>query len=636
MAELKRKEESGDGPRSKKPKTEASTNGKSRISNDQPPKKWNNAAPSQTTTSREAHAKQKILAQERRAAKPNADQIERTKKIWERLRRKSHVPAEERKALVAELFGIVTGHVKDFVFKHDSVRAIQTSLKYGNLEQRKTVARELKGSFRELAESKYAKNLVAKLLVHGDDEIRDMIIPEFYGHVRRMIKHPEASWILDDIYRGKATVEQKHRILREWYGPEFALSIVKDLEATTSELSAILAESPERRTPILRALKELISHLVQKKQGAFTLLHDAMLQYFLSLKDDTEEMAEFIESLKQDETGDLLKNLAFTKSGSRMVCLALAHSTAKNRKLLLKAYSGTIPDLAMDVHGHMVLIAAYEVVDDTVLSSKAIFPELLGKKEEERQAAMLNLLSSPAGRISLSYLLAGSGKSALLPNNVPLLEEIKKIRESTSKKAAGQRREELLKIQSPLFFEAIASQPETLMRTPFGCQFITEVCLGGIGEKGSALKAIAKGIKADPEGENDPLLSLPAVGKMLKKLVLGGRYDSELGKIRPIDPPLGFHDILFKEIKADIIDWATKPYSFVIVALLEAEGFSHRKELLKILKGGKDTLLKAAAEGEAKSVVPAGDKRGNVGKTSSAAGKNAENQGLTILLERLE
>jgi pumilio homology domain family member 6 len=111
--------------------------------------------------------KQRALAKERKAAKPNADSIARSKKIWERLRRKSHVPLEERKALVAELFDIVTGRVKDFVFKHDSVRVIQCALKYSNMAQRKIIAEELKGEFRILAESRYGKFLVAKLVVEG-------------------------------------------------------------------------------------------------------------------------------------------------------------------------------------------------------------------------------------------------------------------------------------------------------------------------------------------------------------------------------------------------------------------------------------------------------------------------------------
>ncbi len=55
--------------------------------------------------SRESHAKQKQLALERKASKPLADDLARTKKLWETLRRKSHVPKADRQKLVDELFG---------------------------------------------------------------------------------------------------------------------------------------------------------------------------------------------------------------------------------------------------------------------------------------------------------------------------------------------------------------------------------------------------------------------------------------------------------------------------------------------------------------------------------------------------
>src|ERR1700761_3771412 len=219
-------------------------------------------------SSREAHAKQKALTQDRRAAKPNADSIARSKKIWERLRRKSHVPKEERDELVKELFQIISGRVKDFVFKHDSVRVIQCALKYATPEQRKQITAELKGSYRELAESKYAKFLIAKMVV-GDDESRDAVVEEFYGHVKRLIRHPEASWILDDVYRTIATKQQKAILLREWYGPEFVVfgksknkkATSSDEESVTAELSEILAQAPEKRGPIMSHLHEMTNQL---------------------------------------------------------------------------------------------------------------------------------------------------------------------------------------------------------------------------------------------------------------------------------------------------------------------------------------------------------------------------------------
>lgn len=57
--------------------------------------------------------------------------------------------------------------MKDFVFKHDSVRVIQTAIKYSTIEQRRMIARELKGEFKVLAEGKYSKFLIAKLLEKG-------------------------------------------------------------------------------------------------------------------------------------------------------------------------------------------------------------------------------------------------------------------------------------------------------------------------------------------------------------------------------------------------------------------------------------------------------------------------------------
>tara|TARA_R110002003_G_scaffold23_1_gene1096 strand:- start:1322 stop:2113 length:792 start_codon:yes stop_codon:yes gene_type:complete len=127
----------------------------------------NKANGSIANNSREAHAKQKALAKERKAAKPNADVIERSKKLWEKLRLKSHIQKDERKELVKELFEIIEGRVKDFVFKHDSVRVIQTAIKYSTMEQKRMIARELKGEFRTLAEGKYSKFLIAKLVEKG-------------------------------------------------------------------------------------------------------------------------------------------------------------------------------------------------------------------------------------------------------------------------------------------------------------------------------------------------------------------------------------------------------------------------------------------------------------------------------------
>ncbi|KAL9604524.1 MAG: hypothetical protein Q9219_000489 [cf. Caloplaca sp. 3 TL-2023] len=571
-------------------------------SKDQKSKAPTNDVINTSTSSREAHAKQKALAQERKGSKPNAESIARTKKLWERLRRKSHVPLDERKKLVAELFGIVTGHVKDFVLKHDSVRVIQTAIKYANLDQRRMIARELKGEYRGLAESRYAKFLVGKLLVHGDKEIRDLIVPEFYGHVRRLIKHPEASWILDDVYRGVATPSQKAILLREWYGAEFAIFKAQGKGVTSAELKTILKDQPEKRKPIMHALHDLINLLVQKKTTGFTMLHDAMLQYFLNIPPSSEEMMEYIELLKGDEEGDLLKNLAFTKSGVRVVCLALAYGTAKDRKQILKVYKNTVEALAYDANGHQVILAAYDVIDDTVLTSRSIFPELVGKSDdlnENQIQTLLNAMNHVQARIPILYPFAGKSKSLLSTEDIDVLEEIHRIRTSTSKKDPTIRRSELLAHLSPPLLSLIASNSETLVQSSFGCQLIMEVMLSSVGNRGAASKAILM-LTQSKVSEVQQALHGPSAGRMLKTLVQGGRFNPRTQSVELAEPPLAFHNPLYARLEAQgqVLNWAIGGNSFVIVGLLEADGFEGTKTLLNTLKKGRKDLEKAAASGQ--------------------------------------
>lgn len=581
------------------------------------------------TNSREAHAKQKAAAVERKAAKPNADLIARSKKLWERLRRKSHVPLEERKKLVAELFEIITGRVKDFVFKHDSVRVIQTALKYANLQQRKMIAKELKGEYKALSESKYAKFLVGKILVHGDDEIRDLVVPEFYGGVRRMIKHPEASWILDDVYRGAATRPQKTALLREWYGAEFALFRSSGTEIT-AELDQLLEESPEKKKPIMRSLHDLINLLVQKKTTGFTMLHDAMLQYYRNVQPGSEEANEFIELLKGDEEGDLLKNLAFTPSGALVVCYALANSTAKDRKLLLRAFKGTISMMAWDPHAHKVILTAFDVIDDTVLTSKQIISELLGKEPESEteQQELIRMANGIAARAALLYPFCGRSKAIVPANDLELLQEIHRIRQTTSKKDPEVRRKELVANMTGPMLTLIKDRTVDLISTSFGCQFISEILLSAAGDRVPAMGAILSLLDTDRDK-----FKTSAAARMLKTLVGGGHYNQELKQVEITDPSMIFRDLLYEKIKPEILQWALGDDSFIIVGMLETSDFAAAEELKSVLRKQRSKLVKLSDGVAAEEKIV---EMGKDGSKQNIKKKRSGNPGAKILLKKLD
>ena len=538
---------------------------------------------------------------------------------------------EERKKLIAELFDIITGRTKDFVFKHDGVRVIQTALKYANIDQRKMIATELKGEYKNLMESRYAKFLVGKLLVHGDKDIRDWIVPELYGHVRRMIKHPEASWILDDVYRGAATLSQKAVLLREWYGAEFALFKSQSQGNVSGDLKDVLAESPEKRKPVMRSLHEMINLLVQKKTTGFTMLHDAMLQYYLNVQQGSEEATEFIELLKGDEEGDLLKNLAFTQPGSRLVCLVLAYSTAKDRKLIIRAYKGIVPMMAYDVNAHHVILTAYDVIDDTVLTNKTIISELLGNnsESEDRQKEFLDAADNLVARTSFLYPFSGRSKAILSNEDLKILDEVDTIRKTTSKKDPETRQKELVSHLSAPLLALIENNAVKLVSSSFGCQFITEVLLSAQRDRTGAVTSLLSIVDADREVQDH--FQTPHAGRMLKLLVQGGHFNTATKTIQVADPPLNFHNAFYLKIFEDVIEWSTGENSFVIVGLLEAPGFDYKDKLMKRLKKGKARLEEAAATGD-RAKEPA--KKKGKGKDDSKHSVKG-NAGSRILLQKL-
>lgn len=557
---------------------------------------------------------------------------------------------------MAELFTIITGRMKDFVLKHDAVRAVQTAIKYASPGQRKQIAYELEGSYAQLAESRYAKFFIGKLLVQNDDEIRDLIIPNFYSRIRKMIHHAEASWIIDDIYRTVATKQQKAYMLREWYGPEFSIKEMAKDKTVTADLAEILAEEPSKRTTIMRSLVDMINSLVQKRMTGFTMLHDAMLQYYLVTEPGTEEFSEFLELVKGDESGDLLKNLAFTRSGSRLVCLLLAHGTAKDRKALLKSYKETFVTMAGDQYAHLIILTAYDIIDDTKLTAKSIFPELVGEKTEELVQNIVGAVNNPYARLTFMYLFEGMSKSLFPPGTTPareLLDRVHEIRKTTSKKEDDVRRQELVATLMPHLLEAISSAPSQLMSTAFGCQFIADVLLSKTGDKAAALEAVAQASKGNPseevpEDELQPkthVSQTPFGGRMLKSLIQGGRFDKTEGKIIPVEPALGFANLLYPVIAEYIIDWSTGPSSFVVVALLEASDFTDATAVRKTLKKNKKLLDKAANE-QTPEQKAAQEARDQVAADEQAAGKKKAsnkkkfepavgNSGSKLLLEKL-
>jgi predicted ribonuclease YlaK len=78
----------------------------------------------------------------------------------------------------------------------------------------------------------------------------------------------------------------------------------------------------------MRHLFENIKRMVEKRRLSSYMVHEVMLQYILNLDPRSEEMRAFLD-LITDEDIDFMGSLPATRSGSAVVCYALALGTAK-------------------------------------------------------------------------------------------------------------------------------------------------------------------------------------------------------------------------------------------------------------------------------------------------------------------
>jgi hypothetical protein len=113
-----------------------------------------------------SHAVQRALAKERKQSKPHFKTLHEAKLLWESLRQQSQ-PKAEQQAQITQLFSLLQGQIPSLAFNHSASRLVQTAMKLGTKEQRGSIARELKGTYVELAKSKYGKFLVTKVLEYG-------------------------------------------------------------------------------------------------------------------------------------------------------------------------------------------------------------------------------------------------------------------------------------------------------------------------------------------------------------------------------------------------------------------------------------------------------------------------------------
>jgi pumilio homology domain family member 6 len=97
----------------------------------------------------------------------------------------------------------------------------------------------------------------------------------------------------------------------------------------------------------------------------FSIVHRVFLEYLLN--SDAKQKAEMFDLLAEH-----LVHIMHTREGSRIAMQCMWNGDAKMRKRVLKSMKSFMLKIANDEHGHMVLLAIFDSVDDTKLVAKLV------------------------------------------------------------------------------------------------------------------------------------------------------------------------------------------------------------------------------------------------------------------------
>ncbi|XP_002156370.2 pumilio homolog 3 isoform X1 [Hydra vulgaris] len=324
--------------------------------------------------------------------------------IYEQLRRKSS-SQDGRRKLIDDVLKIVQGKEAEVVYKHDTVRVLEMCIKFGSEIQKEKLFQLFQDNTILLVTSKYSKFLIEKFFKHGSKEQKNKIIESFYGKITKLIRNKNASEILDKVYDKYASNLQKSKMVEEFYGHEYTIQKVISGQ-TVGEILSV--DGSEKKKAILKHMKESLTALCQKDVVTHSIIHKVLFQFFTYA--DLQQKIDLIEILKEN-----VIHILHTKDGARIAMNCFWFASVKDRKAIIKSFKTYVLKICKEEYGHMVMLALFDTVDDTVLVKKAIFPEIIANLQE--------LIEDSWGRKVILYLLKPRSKSYFSPDLLKILQE---------------------------------------------------------------------------------------------------------------------------------------------------------------------------------------------------------------------
>jgi len=347
------------------------------------------------------------LGEERKHAKPHHDMVDGVVRSWNELRERA-TPKARKVELVGSIVKALAGRVMAVILRHDASRVVQGCLKHGTQAQRDALCGEMSSHVLELTKAKHGHQLMEKMLRYGGPAVRTQVHKALKGHMVRLMTHNLGAMVVETGFNRCWTGEQCWDLYQELYGQSF-IHFKAAVPATARNLGAVLAAHPDKRKGVLESIYYTLSKQIDKGLMSTTCAQKLLCEYLTYAQ--PEQIVSVVGAVKEQ-----LLACVSTREGARAAALCFAYATPKERKAMLKALKGHMLDLATHDHGHMTLIAALAVTDDTRATCEAVLDEL--------KPHLPFLAHHRFGRKVLLYILAGPAARYFPPTDTDVLNPV--------------------------------------------------------------------------------------------------------------------------------------------------------------------------------------------------------------------
>lgn len=403
-------------------------------SNGEPPKKMSK------------REKKDQMIEKKRLKNPNIDKAVSCKRLWEELlqhvsrnSKRGDRPKDDKSLrLLNQIVEFLREDWNRFACQHDMSRVVQTVLKLGTDEQVLEVFRALKPNLKSLAKEKFGHNIVMKLLTYVLDKSRfsdessgktkmsdlrkEFFIELFKGQMKSMMKQKFPATVIDHAFRTIWTPAERVLYLQEFYGSDFWLSDVSQIQNTdlsTVSLKEKLAEYPGKRQPVVQSLSAVVTKIVEKGLFDLELAQKLILDFFEN--GEPGQIQNVIYDLCEK---DAIPFIFHTLFGCRIAILCTAYGAARDRKRIIKSFcqnttegdeDSIVLKTAKVFYGSIFLRYLLSVTDDTKKSKNLL---------RDIEKNMLEFLSDKHGQKVILYLFNAGHKTCNENGDLQLLNPV--------------------------------------------------------------------------------------------------------------------------------------------------------------------------------------------------------------------